>query len=58
MLHRDLSTSSRGVLKSMLTGIMSGHISDATLRGKLTPLQAASSYHQWLLDWFNKDVAQ
>ena len=51
-------TSSRGVLKSILTGIMSGHLADAVIRNKMTPLQAASSYNQWLLDWFNKDVAQ
>lgn len=51
-------TSSRGVLKSILTGIMSGHLSDAAIGGKLTPSQASSSYHQWLFDWFNKDVNQ
>jgi flavin-dependent dehydrogenase len=51
-------TSSRGVLKSILTGIMAGHLADAAIGGKLTPQQAASSYHQWLLDWFNKDVTQ
>ena len=51
-------TSSRGVLKSILTGIMAGHLADATARGKLTSLQAASSYHNWLLDWFDKDVKQ
>jgi len=51
-------TSSRGVLKSILTGIMSGHLADAAIRGKLEPHQAASSYHHWLLDWFNKDVSQ
>ena len=51
-------TSSRGVLKSIMTGIMSSHSADAALRDKLTPAQAASSYHQWLLDWFERDVAQ
>ena len=51
-------TSSRGVLKSILTGMMAGHLADAAYRGKLTPLQAASSYHDWLLDWFDKDVKQ
>lgn len=49
-------TSSRGVLKSILTGVMSGHLADAAIGGKLTPQQAASFYHQWLLDWFDKDV--
>lgn len=51
-------TSSRGVLKSILTGIMSGHLADAVFRGKLQAHQAASSYHHWLLDWFDKDVSQ
>jgi flavin-dependent dehydrogenase len=51
-------TSSRGVLKSIMTGIMSSHVADAALRGKLTRDQAASSYHHWLLDWFEKDVSQ
>lgn len=51
-------TSSRGVLKSILTGIMSGHLADAVIRNKMTSLQAASSYNRWLLDWFNNDVVQ
>ena len=51
-------TSSRGVLKSILTAMMAGHLADATIGGRLTPLQAASSYHDWLLDWFDKDVRE
>lgn len=51
-------TSSRGVLKSMMTGMMAGHLADAAIRGKLSALEVASSYHHWLLDWFDKDVTQ
>lgn len=51
-------TSSRGVLKSIMTGMMSGHLTDARIRGRLPPLQAASTYHDWLHDWFDKDVKQ
>lgn len=51
-------TSSRGVLKSMMTGMMSGHLAEAVIRGKLAPSRAASSYHQWLLNWFDADVRQ
>lgn len=51
-------TSSRGVLKSIMTGMMCGHLADAGIRGKMTPFQAASVYQDWLRDWFDKDVAQ
>lgn len=51
-------TSSRGVLKSIMTGMMAGHVAEAVIRAKLMPTNAAASYHQWLRDWFDKDVEQ
>lgn len=51
-------TSSRGVLKSIMSGMMAGHLADGTVRGKFTPDHAAASYHHWLLDWFDKDASQ
>lgn len=51
-------TSARGVLKSILTGMMAAHLSAAVLGGKITPQQAASGYDAWLNDWFATDVEQ
>lgn len=49
-------TSSRGVQKSIMTGMMAGHLTHATLHGKLSPSQAAQTYHNWLQEWFSNDM--
>jgi hypothetical protein len=41
-----------------MTGMMCGHLADTRIRGKLLPREAAASYQQWLLDWFDKDLAE
>lgn len=51
-------TSARGVLKSLLTGMMAGHLASASLSGKIPAATAAQAYDDWLKDWFRKDVQQ
>lgn len=51
-------TSSRGVLKSMMTGMMAGHLAEPVIAGKMGWQQAWSGYGEWLRDWFEKDITQ
>jgi flavin-dependent dehydrogenase len=50
-------TSSRGVLKAMMSGIAAAHLIDAVLRGALPPVNAAAVYQSWLGEWFRNDAA-
>jgi flavin-dependent dehydrogenase len=51
-------TSSRGVLKSMMTGMMAGHLAEPVIAGKMGWQQASSGYGEWLRDWFETDITQ
>jgi flavin-dependent dehydrogenase len=50
-------TSSRGVLKAIMSGMAAGHLIAAILDGR-TPAEAtAAAYHEWLVAWFSTDAA-
>ncbi len=50
-------TSSHGVMKAIMTGMMAGHLIAAVLGGG-TPAEAtAAAYRQWLAEWFSADAA-
>ena len=51
-------TSSHGVLKALMTGIMAGHLGAASLRGHAPPSEVVSAYHDWIAGWFATDAAQ
>lgn len=51
-------TSSHGVLKGLMTGIMAGHLSAASLSGKAPPAEIAAAYHDWIARWFAADARQ
>jgi len=50
-------TSSRRVLKAIMTGMMAGHLTAAVLGGGTPARAAAAAYHEWLAGWFSADVA-
>ena len=50
-------TSSRGVLKAMLSGIAAAHLIDGVLAGTLPAANAAAVYQSWLTEWFTNDAA-
>lgn len=49
-------TSSRGVLKALMTGVMAGHLIAGVLHGRAPADEAARAYHAWIADWFETDV--
>lgn len=49
-------TSSRGVLKALMTGMMAGHLIASVLQGKAPADEAARAYHAWIADWFAADI--
>jgi flavin-dependent dehydrogenase len=49
-------TSSHGVLKALMTGMMAGHIIASVLDGKAPADEAAEAYHAWIAGWFEADV--
>jgi len=51
-------TSSHGVLKGLMSGIMAGHLSAASVRGKAPPAEIAMAYHDWIAGWFATDSRQ
>ncbi len=51
-------TSSHGVLKALMSGMMAGHLSAAVLHGRAPADEAACAYHAWLTGWFEADVAR
>lgn len=51
-------TSSHGVLKGLMTGIMAGHLAAAGLSGKAPLAEIASAYHDWIAGWFATDSRQ
>ena len=51
-------TSSHGVLKAIMSGMMAGHLIGAVLAGKAPEDEAARAYHDWVARWFRADVAR
>lgn len=51
-------TSSHGVLKAIMSGMMAGHLIAADQEGKAPSADAAVAYHDWLAGWFATDAAQ
>jgi hypothetical protein len=50
-------TSSKGVLKALLSGTMAGRTAVAILQRGASAVQGTSTYRRWLEDWFDADVA-
>jgi flavin-dependent dehydrogenase len=51
-------TSSHGVLKAVMSGMMAGHLAAAVLKGGMPAAAAASAYHDWLAGWFFTDATK
>lgn len=51
-------TSSRGVLKAIMSGMMAGHLIAAVLRGAAPAEEAAAAYNDWCAGWFAADAAR
>jgi len=53
-------TSSHGVLKGIMSGMMAGHLVAVAIHqdGKAASADAAAAYHDWLAGWFTTDAAQ
>jgi flavin-dependent dehydrogenase len=49
-------TSSRGVLKALMTSMMAGHLIASVLHGKAPADEAAQAYHAWVADGFEEDI--
>jgi flavin-dependent dehydrogenase len=49
-------TSSHGVLKALMTGMMAGHLIAGILHGKAPADEAARAYHAWMAGWFETDI--
>lgn len=50
-------TSSKGVLKALLSGLMAGRTAVAILQRGAPAAQGAAAYRRWLEKWFDADVA-
>ena len=51
-------TSSHGVLKALMSGVMAGHLAEASWRGKAPEEEAAAAYSKWMTRWFTVDAAK
>ena len=49
-------TSSRGVLKALMSGMMAGHLIASVLHDKAPAAEAARAYQAWIADWFEADI--
>ena len=49
-------TSSHGVLKALMTGMMAGNVIAGVLHGKAPADGAARAYHAWIAGWFETDI--
>lgn len=49
-------TSSHGVLKALMSGMMAGHLIAAVLDGKAPAAEAAQAYQDWIAGWFRTDA--
>ena len=51
-------TSSHGVLKAIMSGMMAGRLIAAVLGGKAPGEATAAAYREWLAGWFSADAAR
>ncbi len=51
-------SSSHGVLRALMTGMMAGWLAAQALRSPALEAQCVRAYHEWLLAWFESDAAQ
>ncbi len=51
-------TSSHGVLKAIMSGMMAGHLIAAVLDRETPAEPTAVAYHEWLAGWFSTDAAK
>lgn len=51
-------TSSHGVQRAVMSGMMAAHLAAPVLRGDIPAAEAAAAYASWLSDWFETDAAQ
>ncbi len=51
-------TSSHGVLKALMSGMMAGHLITAVVQGRAPAHEAAAAYQSWLAGWFATDAAR
>ncbi|HLM69271.1 MAG TPA: hypothetical protein VK358_17155, partial [Longimicrobium sp.] len=49
-------TSSHGVLKALMSGMMAGHLIAPVVRGQVPADEAAAAYQHWLASWFAADA--
>jgi flavin-dependent dehydrogenase len=49
-------TSSHGVLKALMSGMMAGHLIAGVLDGRAPADEAAQAYHAWIAGWFRTDA--
>lgn len=49
-------TSSHGVLKALMSGMMAGHLIAPVVRGRVPAAEAAAAYQHWLSSWFAADA--
>lgn len=50
-------TSSHGVQRAIMSGMMAAHLAAPVLRGEILATEAAAAYSSWLSDWFETDAA-
>ncbi len=50
--------SSHGVLKAIMSGMMTGHLIAQTRTGACSEQRAALEYRRWLVNWFHADVGR
>lgn len=50
-------TSSHGVQRAVMSGMMAAHLAAPVLRGDVPAAEAAAAYSDWLSDWFETDAA-
>jgi flavin-dependent dehydrogenase len=51
-------TSSRGVLKAIMSGMMAAHLAAPIIAGSVPAEAAAEAYGSWVADWFAHDAAR
>ena len=51
-------TSSHGVLKAIMSGMMAGHLIAGVLGGRAPAEATAATYHDWLAGWFSTDATR
>ena len=49
-------SSSHGIIKAIISGIMSGYLINKTNRNKELKNIAMIEYYKWITNWFKKDL--